>query len=79
VSSPEPTAAERKLTARRTNEHLKLAASFLNALALAIIGAAFVVPGVTSLELVRWICSGRTALTSDGALYVAAPQERRLR
>jgi hypothetical protein len=55
VSSPEPTAAERKLTARRTNEHLKLAASFLNTLALAIIGAAFVVPGVTSLELVRWI------------------------
>ena len=37
------------------NEHLKLMASFLNTLSLAVIGAAFVIPGVTSLQDVRWI------------------------
>jgi hypothetical protein len=45
----------RKLRAKRTNEHLKLVAAFLNTLALAVIGAAFVIPGVASLEGVRWI------------------------
>jgi hypothetical protein len=33
---------------------VKLAATSLNTLALAIAAAAFVVPGVTSLENVRW-------------------------
>ena len=51
----DPIASERKLKARRANEHLKLMASFLNTLSLAVIGAAFVIPGVTSLQGVRWI------------------------
>lgn len=34
---------------------MKLIASFLNTLSLAILGAALIVPGVTSLENVRWI------------------------
>jgi hypothetical protein len=57
VSMPDtdPAAAERRLRAKRTNEHLKLAVSFLNTLSLAIIGAAFVVPGVTSFNNVRWV------------------------
>lgn len=51
----DPSASERKLRARRTNEHLKPMASFLNTLSLAVVGAAFVIPGVTSLDGVRWI------------------------
>ena len=54
MTAPE-SGSERKLQAKRTNEHLKLVASFLNTLSLAVIGAAFVVPGVTSLHGVRWI------------------------
>lgn len=46
---------ERKLAAKRTNERVKMLAGTLNALAIGILGAAFVVPGVTSLENVRWI------------------------
>jgi hypothetical protein len=55
VAEPDQIGSKRKLRAKRTNEHLKLVASFLNTLALAVIGAAFVIPGVTSLESVRWI------------------------
>jgi hypothetical protein len=33
---------------------VKLTTVSLNTLALAIVGAAFVIPGVTSLENVRW-------------------------
>jgi hypothetical protein len=46
---------ERKLRARRQNERLKLASTSLNTLSLAIVGAAFIVPGVVTLEAVRWI------------------------
>jgi hypothetical protein len=48
-------APARKLRAKRTNEHLKLVVTSLNTLSLAVIGAAFVIPGVASLENVRWI------------------------
>jgi hypothetical protein len=48
-------ARERKLRARRQNERLKLASTSLNTLSLAIVGAAFIVPGVVTLEAVRWI------------------------
>ena len=51
----EPTASGRKLKAKRHNERVKLAASALNTLAIGIIGAAFIVPGVTSLDNVRWV------------------------
>jgi hypothetical protein len=54
----DPIASERKLKARRANEHLKLMASFLNTLSLAVIGAAFVIPGVTSLQGGIWIPAG---------------------
>ena len=37
-------ASERKLAAKRMNERVKLGASFLNTLGLAVIGAALVVP-----------------------------------
>lgn len=46
---------ERKYRAKRANEHFKLVASFLNTLSLAVLGAAFIVPGMVSLEGVRWI------------------------
>lgn len=48
-------AQDRKLRAKRQNERIKLLASFLNTLSLAFLGAAFVVPGVTSIDNVRWI------------------------
>jgi hypothetical protein len=48
-------ASDRKLRARRQNERLKLASTSLNTLSLAIVGAAFIVPGVVTLEAVRWI------------------------
>jgi hypothetical protein len=54
VPEPDPIAAERRLRAKRINERLKLLASFLNTLGLAIIGAAFVIPGVVSLVTVQW-------------------------
>ena len=50
----DPEASARKLRAKRANERLKLAAGALNTLALAIVGAAFIIPGITSLENVRW-------------------------
>ena len=34
---------------------MKLTAVSLNTLALAIVGAAFIIPGVTSLDKVRWV------------------------
>lgn len=37
----------RRLAAKRFNEHLKLAAVFLNAVALATLGAGFILPMVT--------------------------------
>ncbi len=48
-------ASERKLRAKRQNERIKLLASFLNTLSLAFLGAAFVVPGVISIQSIRWI------------------------
>ena len=51
----DPEASARKLRAKRTNEQVKLTAFSLNTLSLAVVGAAFVIPGVTSLENVRWI------------------------
>jgi len=51
--------AGRKLHAKRANERVKLLYSTVNALAIGMVGAAFVVPGVTSadalLEPQRWI------------------------
>ena len=55
MAETEPEGSARKLRAKRANEHLKLVASFLNTLSLAVLGAAFIVPGITSLESVRWI------------------------
>jgi hypothetical protein len=54
VGEVDPEASARKLRAKRTNERVKLTTVSLNTLALAIVGAAFVIPGVTSLENVRW-------------------------
>lgn len=51
---PDPIDAERRLRAKRSNERLKLLVGFLNTTGLAIIGAAFVVPGVASFQGVRW-------------------------
>lgn len=42
--------AERKLAAKRHNEHMKLGATFLNALSIALLGAAVIIPLVTSPE-----------------------------
>jgi len=54
MGETELTSSERKLRAKRANERVKLAAGALNTLALAVVGAAFVIPGVTSLANVRW-------------------------
>jgi hypothetical protein len=40
----------RKLAAKRNNEHIKLVATVLNALCIALIGAAVIVPSVSSPE-----------------------------
>jgi hypothetical protein len=56
MSAPNPSA--RKLAARRWNEHLKLIATSLNTIALGIVGAAYVIPGVAgtfSMDLPRLI------------------------
>jgi hypothetical protein len=45
ASDPE---AERRLAAKRVNERLKLVYTSINALAIGIIGAAVIVPGVSS-------------------------------
>ena len=50
----DPETSARKLRAKRNNERVKLTAVSLNTLALAILGAAFIVPGVTSFDNVRW-------------------------
>ncbi|MGV6873673.1 hypothetical protein ACUSIJ_13395 [Pseudochelatococcus sp. B33] len=54
-------ASQRKLAAKRNNERVKLRANSMNAVALGIFGAAFVVPGVSnswtgsSPAIVIWI------------------------
>lgn len=49
----------RKLAAKRTNERVKLGYTTVNALAIGVLGAAVIVPGVSSvaslLEFQRWI------------------------
>lgn len=56
----DPAPQERRLRAKRQNERLKLLVGFLNTLGLAILGAAFVIPGVSSLAGVQWtwVCVG---------------------
>jgi hypothetical protein len=44
----------RRLRAKRNNERYKLAASFLNTIAIAILGAAFIIPSISSPDLIRW-------------------------
>ena len=41
--------ARRKLSAKRTNERIKLLYTTANALAIGVLGAAIIVPGVSSL------------------------------
>ena len=41
-------AARRKHVAKRLNEHLKLSAAYVNAMAIAVAGAAIIVPMVSS-------------------------------
>lgn len=50
-----PQDRRRRLASKRVNESLKLAANFLNAIAIGVVGAAFIVPGVTDFATVRWI------------------------
>ena len=54
MAEPDLVGQERRLRAKRQNERLKLAVSFLNTMALAVVGTAFIIPGVTSLDTVRW-------------------------
>ena len=54
MAGSETTDVQRRLRARRQNERVKLLVSFLNTLSLAILGAAFVVPGMISIQTVRW-------------------------
>lgn len=49
-----PSDKRRRLAAKRMNERLRLAANFLNAIGIGIVGAAFIVPGMTDLSTVRW-------------------------
>ena len=44
----------RRLRAKRQNERMKLGASSLNTLAMGLLGAAVIVPGVTSLQAIQW-------------------------
>ena len=39
---------ERRLAAKRSNERVKLAATSLNAIALAVLGTAFVIPAINN-------------------------------
>jgi hypothetical protein len=43
--------AQRRLQAKRANERVKLLYSTANALAIGMVGAAFIVPGITSADL----------------------------
>lgn len=54
MAEGDPIGAERRLRAKRYNERLKLLVGFLNTLGLAILGAAFVIPGVSSFAGVQW-------------------------
>jgi putative exporter of polyketide antibiotics len=49
-----PKDRRRRLAAKRINERLKLTANFLNAIGIGVVGAAFIIPGVTDLTAVRW-------------------------
>ena len=64
---PEPSspalASSRKLAAKRINERVKLLASLLNSLAIGVIGAAVIVPGVQdptriTFQALTWIVTG---------------------
>jgi hypothetical protein len=60
----DPTQAlDRKLAAKRINERLKLLANLLNSLAIGVIGAGVIVPGVrdpthVTLQTLTWIAIG---------------------
>jgi hypothetical protein len=49
-----PDDPRRRLGAKRQNERVKLGASFLNTAAIAVLGAAFIVPAVSGSGNIRW-------------------------
>ena len=74
LAPPDPVASERKLKAKRQNERVKLLSSTLNALALGVMGAGIIVPGISApavlLEPVRLIWFLAAALLHCGAHIV---------
>ena len=78
LAVPDPIDAERRLRAKRQNERLKLLVSFLNTLGLAVLGAAFVVPGINSLASIQWswVLAGIALhLTAQGVLQRLRSEE----
>jgi hypothetical protein len=45
---PDPSAAQRRLAAKRSNERIKLVANAFHTLSLGVVGAALIIPGVAS-------------------------------
>src|SRR3954454_13761897 len=77
----DPSSSGRKLAARKINERVKLGASFLNTLSLAVLGAAIIVPAFNETihlpPLARW-ASGRNGLTFSGPMALSFPSQRGL-
>jgi hypothetical protein len=68
VSNSTISDADRRLAAKRLNEHLRLLVTSLNALALTMFGAAFILPSVSGTPedpLLFWI------LTAAGLHFLA--------
>jgi hypothetical protein len=53
-AGPAPDDPRRRLRAKRQNERVKLVVSFVNTAALAILGAAFIVPGISGTDSIHW-------------------------
>src|SRR4051812_1495901 len=70
----DPSSSGRKLAARKINERVKLGASFLNTLSVAVLGAAIIVPAFNETihlpPLARW-ASGRNGLTFSGPMALS--------
>lgn len=63
--------AERRLAAKRANERIKLVYTTANAFAIGIVGAAFIVPGVSSLFPLIEVRRGIWLLIAAGLHIVA--------
>lgn len=67
----DPSTAERKLAAKRNNERIKLGATFLNTLAIGVLGAAVIVPSFNP-DIQPGILSRALGVLVGGGLHLLA-------